>query len=526
MNRGLLSRQIKAGLRLFTLALSCQKDIILKRESEAVRERRSKEVLLVASIVQSLAEVVKRFAEDIAIVDGKRRIKYRELLPQASALAPLLAASPSENIGILLPTSYGFIQTFLASELSGKTPVPLNFFLPPEAIAHIVADAQLDTILTTKTFTRLLPEGIQPLILEEIAPGLKPDTSFLEPLPRGPEPAVILYTSGTTGSPKGVMLSQENLLANTFASISHYQIDETYVILGILPLFHTFALVVTMLLPLLAGARGVFLPTFDASAALKAISAERVNTTAAVAPIYRLFIRSQVQGKYDSSSLKIAIAGGGPVTLDLEEEFERVFGIPILEGYGLTETTCVVSANPPGKNKPGTAGVPLETIEVKIMDDEGHEPAPSEEGEIWVKGPTVMQGYLNRPDETKEVLTPDGWLKTGDIGRLDEDGYLIITGRKKELIKIGGENVWPQDVEDVLERHEEVAEAAVKGVPDKLRGEVPKAFVVLKEGAKVTKAALRDFCRKHLAVYEVPRHIEFRDSLPKGPTGKILKRAL
>ncbi len=478
------------------------------------------------STLESLAEMVERFPENIAVVDGERRIKFRELLPGASALAPLLAHLSSQNIGILLPTSYGFVQTFLASQLAGKTAVPLNFFLPPEAIAHIASDAQLDTIITTKTFASLLPEASRALILEDVAPDLKPDASFLEPLSKGPEPAVILYTSGTTGSPKGVMLSQGNLLANTFASKSHYQIDETYVILGILPLFHTFALVVTMLLPLLAGARAVFLPTFDASAALKAISAERVNTTVAVAPIYRFFVRSKLQGKYDTSSVKIAIAGGGPVTLDLEEEFERVFGIPILEGYGLTETTCVVSANPPGKNKPGTAGVPLQNIEVKTVDDEGRELPPGQDGDICVKGPTVMQGYLNKPEETSEVLIPDGWLNTGDIGRLDEDGYLTITGRKKELIKTGGENVWPQDVEDVLERHQEVAEAAVKAVPDKLRGEVPRAFVVLKEGAKVTQAALRDFCRQHLAPYEVPRYIEFRDSLPKGPTGKILKRVL
>jgi len=160
------------------------------------------------------------------------------------------------------------------------------------------------------------------------------------------------------------------------------------------------------------------------------------------------------------------------------------------------------------------------------VDDEGRELPPGQDGDICVKGPTVMQGYLNKPEETSEVLIPDGWLNTGDIGRLDEDGYLTITGRKKELIKTGGENVWPQDVEDVLERHQEVAEAAVKAVPDKLRGEVPRAFVVLKEGAKVTQAALRDFCRQHLAPYEVPRYIEFRDSLPKGPTGKILKRVL
>jgi long-chain acyl-CoA synthetase len=261
----------------------------------------------------------------------------------------------------------------------------------------------------------------------------------------------------------------------------------------------------------------------------------------AVPPIYRLFIRSKLQGEYDTSSLRIAIAGGGPVTLDLAEAFEQAFGIPLLEGYGLTESACVISAHPPDKNKPGTAGVPLGNVAGSIRkagssptqpgpygprDEEGEELAPGQDGEIWVKGPTIMQGYLNRPQETEEVLTPDGWLNTGDIGHLDADGYLAITGRKKELIKTGGENVWPQDVEDVLESHEEVAEATVKAVPDKLRGEVPKAFVVLREGAKVTEAALRDFCRKSLAAYEVPRYIEFRQSLPKGPTGKILKRVL
>lgn len=211
---------------------------------------------------------------------------------------------------------------------------------------------------------------------------------------------------------------------------------------------------------------------------------------------------------------------------DILEAFRKVFPIPLTEGYGLTEATAIVSVNLPEKSKPGSVGPPLDNIEIKIVNDNGQEKPRNNDGEIWVKGPNIMKGYHKLPKETAETIAPDGWLKTGDYGRLDKEGFLWITGRKKELIIISGENVSPMEIEQVISRHEKVFEVAVVGAPDKLRGEVPKAFIALHEHATCSEDEIKNYCMQQLPHYKVPKYFEFRRELPHGPTGKILKRAL
>jgi len=242
--------------------------------------------------------------------------------------------------------------------------------------------------------------------------------------------------------------------------------------------------------------------------------------------MYRVLNRSQGQKARDASSLACAISGGEPLPAEVRDRFKELFGLELLEGYGLTEASPVVSVNPSGASRPGTVGPPIPGVEVRVIGEDGAELARGQTGEICVRGPIVMKGYHNRPEETAEILDPDGWLRTGDMGRLDEEGYICITGRKKEMMIVGGENVYPAEIEDVLSRHPAVADVGVIGVKDERRGEAPKAFVVLAEGAKATEGELQAFCREKLPTYKVPRSIAFRDELPKAPTGKVLRRML
>ncbi|MFQ5956615.1 MAG: class I adenylate-forming enzyme family protein, partial [Candidatus Brocadiales bacterium] len=226
------------------------------------------------------------------------------------------------------------------------------------------------------------------------------------------------------------------------------------------------------------------------------------------------------------SSVRLAVTGGEPVPMDVINSFMNTFKVPLLEGYGLTECSPIVSVNSPADYKYGTAGKPLPNLEIKIVDEDGSALPVGRDGEIWVKGPNIMKGYLNQPELTKEAITPEGWFKTGDFGRFDDEGFLKITGRKKEIIIISGENVSPVEIEDVLHHHPKVFEVAVIGVADKLRGEAPKAFIVLHDDEDVTEDELKVFCHDKLPHYKIPKYFEFRKELPHGPTGKILKRAL
>ncbi len=507
------------------------------------------------TLARRFLETCDAFSKKIAIVDDNGPLSYYELALSSKKVAALLNNYASgECIGILLPSSKEFVASYFGILFAGKTPVPLNPLYSSAQLSYVIKDANLNTILTLSPFEKILNEqGIKPIYLDKMAgAGLKPAPTVedIEPyIGNDDDLAALFYTSGTTANPKGVMLTHKNIVSNLQGCVPRFHFTEHEIMLGTLPLFHTLAFTTTLALPIYFGATIVYTGRFSAPKALEAIMKHKVTFVVAVPSMYRVLLRTiesplaptlspkgrgegggvlSPRGKcrYDISSVRLCTTGGEPVPKDLIESFNRIFSFPLIEGYGLTEASPVVSVNSPENNKPCTAGQPLHNLQVRIVDDGGNDLPANKNGEIWVKGPNVMKGYHNMPEETRRTVTPDGWLKSGDIGRLDEDGFLKITGRKKELIIISGENVSPYEIEDVLSHHPKVFEVAVVGVQDKVRGEVPKAYVSLHEHENCTEAELKEFCKGRLPPYKIPRYFEFRKELPHGPTGKVLKRAL
>jgi long-chain acyl-CoA synthetase len=499
------------------------------------------------TLTHKFLETCDKFANNTAIIDDTGSLTYTELSAAVKRLAALLTPplteggikGGSQNIGILLPTCKEFPITYFAVLLMGKTPVPLNFLMSPAQLSYVIKDASLDTVITISLFKNLVEGHINHCVcLDEIktpnppqADGIRGSELGVIPqsaihTPHLEDTAVLLYTSGTTANPKGVPLSHKNILSMLEGLAPSFKFTHEDVILGVLPLFHSFALTVTLALPVCFGAKVVYVAKFSGQRVLELIEKHKITIVPAIPSMFRVMLRALDTSKFNLSSVRLFATGGEPVPKDVTEGFKAISATPLLEGYGLTETTAIVSVNLPEKHKLGTAGPPLPNINVQIV-DENHNPLPTNsDGEIWVKGPSVMCGYHNLSQHANEVLTKDGWLKTGDIGRLDTDGFLKITGRKKELLIISGENVSPNEIEEIIALHPEVYEVAVVGVPDKTRGEVPKAYVSPAKDANLSEYALKDFCRGKLPLYKIPRYFEFRENLPKGPTGKILKRAL
>jgi len=341
--------------------------------------------------------------------------------------------------------------------------------------------------------------------------------------------ALLQYTGGTTGVAKGVMLTHYNLVANAYQSL-HWQYrsiegEEKY--LAALPLFHVFGLTVLMNQAALHAGELILLPRFEPETVLRTIQRKKPTIFPGAPTMYVALINHPKRERYDLSSIRICVSGAAPLPLEVQERFEALSGSRLVEGYGLTEASPVTHANPIwGKRKIGSIGLPFPDTDAKIVDpDTGEELPPGEVGELAVRGPQVMKGYWNRPDETALALR-DGWLYTGDMGTMDEEGFFTIVDRKKDLIIAGGFNIYPREIEEVLYEHPAVKEAVVAGVPDAYRGETVKAYVVLRDGANVTAAALEAYCRDMLAAYKVPRQFEFRDELPKTMIGKVLRRAL
>ncbi|MBM4084930.1 MAG: long-chain fatty acid--CoA ligase [Planctomycetes bacterium] len=480
------------------------------------------------TLTQRFVHACEKFGHRTAITDDTGEWSYARCAAAAQGMAALVRGSTTRpNVGILLPTCKEFVASLFGILLAGKTPVPLNVFLSGEQLGYIVKDAGLDLILTTGFFKELVTgRGAKPVYLEEL-PQAAPSSQPAPPVLGKPDDLfVILYTSGTTANPKGVMLTHANVISNMEGVIGAFGFTDKDVILGVLPLFHSFALTTSLALPMYIGAKVVYLRRFSAPKVVELIQAHKITAVLAIPSMYRVLVRVSGIEKFDLRSLRLCVAGGEPLTQDVVEAFGKHFPIPLLEGYGLTETSPVVSVNEPHRFRHGTAGRPIRDVEVKIVDDEGRALAAHCDGEVWVRGPNIMKGYLNLPKETAHAITPEGWFRTGDIGRLDPDGFLKITGRKKDLIISSGENIAPGEIEEVLSKHPAVLEVAVVGAPDKARGEVVKAFIALAEGKTATEDELRDFCRGKLAPFKIPKQFEFRPSLPRGLTGKILKRSL
>jgi len=335
-----------------------------------------------------------------------------------------------------------------------------------------------------------------------------------------------MYTSGTSGLPKGVLLTHGNLQSSVDASIVHVHFQSTHRFLGVIPLFHVFGLVATMLAPIQLGATTIFLARFSPLAALKAIREQGISLVLAVPSMYATILRLKEATSADFGTIHALISGGEPLPPTLAHGFEARFGIPLLDAYGMTETSLGVALNTPQARKAGSVGKPLAGAQVRIVDDAGAEQPAGQAGEIWVKGPMVTQGYHNLADETAAALTADGFFRTGDLGMMDDEGFLHLTGRKKDLIIVSGEKVSPTEIEAVLARHAAVSEAAVVGRKDPSRGEAVVAYVTLREGQTANADELRAFCRQQLPTWKAPREVHIVADLPRSPTGKVLKRLL
>ncbi|EJY55117.1 AMP-dependent synthetase and ligase [Alicyclobacillus hesperidum URH17-3-68] len=340
--------------------------------------------------------------------------------------------------------------------------------------------------------------------------------------------ALIQYTGGTTGVAKGAMLTHLNLVANTIQSaLWSYKLrdgQERY--LGALPFFHVFGMTVLMNQAMYKAGMLILVPRFQAKDVLRCIHEFKPTVFPGTPTMYIALMNHPDVGQYDLSSIEICVSGAAPLPLEVQAQFERLTGGKLVEGYGLTEASPITHANNFwGERKNGSIGIPFPDTEARIVDENGNDVAAGEIGELVVRGPQVMKGYWNKPAETASVLR-DGWLFTGDIGKMDENGFFYIVDRKKDVIIAGGYNIYPREIEEILYEHPAVAEAAVVGVTDSYRGQTVKAFIQLKPGQQVTAEEMDAWCRANLAAYKVPRAYEFRESLPKSAVGKILRREL
>ncbi len=484
-------------------------------------------------LVDALLQSAARYPGKQAVSDPKLRLSYRRLVAASLALRDALQAETErDRVGIMLPAGSGFAATLFGTLWARKVAVPLNFLLSPAELRSVVEDAGIDRIVSVHHFDELLePLPARPLALEDLGLRSRIIRALLRRKPAPPrvgpkDTAVVLYTSGTDGAPKGVVLSYGNLLSNCEDCIATARITPDHRFLNILPPFHVFGLTTNVLIPAVLGASVHCIPRFQPAAVVQAMRHEHPSILMAIPSMYAALLRAKDTPPDTYRSLYLAISGGEPLHSRVADGFRSRFGIELLQGYGLTETSPVVSLNLPDAHRPGSIGRPIRSAQVRIVDDDGVHVPHGTDGEIQVRGPGVMQGYHGRPDLAQAAASADGWFRTGDVGRQDADGFLYITGRRKEMMIVGGENVFPREIEAALLDHPAVAEAAVVGVPDASRGEVPAAFVICREGQSATDAELRAFVRERLAGYKVPRFVRVAEELPRSPTGKIHKRLL
>lgn len=484
-------------------------------------------------LLENLLEANERVPTKIAVDDGARSFTYRQLTRLAAVLRRILIRETSnEKVGILLPSSAAFPAVLMGTLWAGKTAVPLNFLLAPEELASIVEDAGLDLILTIRHFSDLSQKlSVRSIFLEELPLKRNMVLSALTKLPAIPKQlpdstAVLLYTSGTTATPKGVELTYANLQSNCEDGIHSIEIGQDEVFLNILPPFHVFGLTTVVLIPIVLGATVYAIPRFSPVAVLKALRSHEITALIAIPSMYAAILRTKSATPHMFRSVNLAFSGGEPLPERVRDGFNERFGVTLREGYGLTETSPVVSANSARHMRQATVGRAIRNVEVRIASTEGGEIQQGQVGEIFVRGPGVMKGYYKKTEETRKAIDEQGWFHTGDLGCVDDDGYLAITGRVKEMLIVGGENVYPREIEAALEAHDAVLQVAVIGMPDDLRGEVPAAFVIPQAGASVSEQELKMFAKNSVAGFKVPRRIIIREDLPQGPTGKILKRAL
>jgi long-chain acyl-CoA synthetase len=465
-------------------------------------------------------------------------LSYDELDAWTARMAALLrdwGVPPSGRIGIMLPNVAQFAIVYYGVLRAGAVVVPMNVLLKQREVAYHLSDSGATHLFAWHTVAEQAAQGaaqagtkcvvVAPGELESLLETVEPET---EVVPRtNDDTAVVLYTSGTTGEPKGAELTHANLRRNAEAIAGLVSMGPDDIVLGALPLFHAFGQTCGLNAAVTCGASLALVAQFDPGVVLETIARERVTLFEGVPTMYVALLRHAERDRYDVSTLRLALSGGASMPVEVLHEFERILQCKVLEGYGLSETSPVASFNRPDRErKAGSIGTPIEGVQMRLTDDARNEVAPDEVGEIAIRGHNVMKGYWNRPHATQEAVDAEGWFYSGDLARVDEDGYFFIVDRKKDMIIRGGYNVYPREIEEVLYEHPAVEEAAVIGVAHAELGEEVAAAVKLRRGADVTAEQLRDHVKSQVAAYKYPRHLWIVDELPKGPTGKILKREI
>jgi long-chain acyl-CoA synthetase len=506
------------------------------------------------TLTDILKERAAQYSDKIALTFYDKEITYKELARLVEIFASSLqkrGVKKGDRVAIMLPNCPQYVIAYYGILRVGAIVTQANPMLVERELTHILQDSGSETIIIYDAIYPRLKAvqddtQIKNVIVVSLQPtetSYAPDLTFPEFLNLGngqvqsatiePEHdiAVLQYTGGTTGRSKGAMLTHRNLVANVMQCAEFYKEilkygEERY--LTVIPLFHVFAMTAGMNMSIYVGANNILLPRFDLQEVLNTIRDKQPTFFPGVPTMYVAITNYPGVEQYGINSIRVCNSGSAPMAVELMREFERKTGAIVLEGYGLSEASPVTHCNPPfAQRKPGTVGIGLPMTEYKVVDvaTGTEEVKPGELGELIIRGPQVMKGYWNMPEETAVTLR-DGWLYTGDIAMVDEDGYVSIIDRKKDMIIASGYNIYPREIEEVLYEHPAVREAVVIGVPDAYRGETVKAILVLKEDKTVSEEDILDHCRQNLAAYKVPRIIEFRQELPKTNVGKILRRVL
>jgi long-chain acyl-CoA synthetase len=489
------------------------------------------------NLAQILTDAANRYPDGTAVKLDDVELTYAELDGACAHVAGLLrdhGFQRGDRIGIMLPNVPYFPVCYYGVLRAGGVVVPMNVLLKRREVAFYLQDSGAELLFAWDGFAQDAQGGADEAGAECVLVKAGEFERLVGEADAEPElvetddddTAVILYTSGTTGKPKGAELTNANLTRNSEVSRGLFGLGNDAVVLGALPLFHSFGQTCGMNATIGGGGTLTLIPRFDPGKALEIIQRDHVNVFQGVPTMYGAMLHLSGREEFDVSTLTVCASGGSAMPVELMRGFEDAFGCKVLEGYGLSESSPVASFNHPDRErKPGSIGTPVEGVEMKIVDDDGQDVAQGEVGEIVIRGHNVMKGYWNRPEDTEETVR-DGWLHTGDIGKTDEDGYFYVVDRKKELIIRGGYNVYPREIEEVLYEHPDVREAAVIGLPHDEYGEEVGAAVSLKEGASTSPEELRDYVKEQVAAYKYPRRVWLVDDLPKGPTGKILKREI
>jgi long-chain acyl-CoA synthetase len=482
------------------------------------------------SLGKMLAECAGIYGEKVAVVHGEKRLTYRELERAACALGNHLRSEGldrGDKVAIMLPNCPEFVIAYFAVQKIGGVAVTLNVQSTPYELRHLLGNSDSRGLITQGTLAKRFAEIRNELLLCRLlieANGADEPSPFREIVERGPftleppemadgDPAVMIYTAGLTGKPLGAVLTHKNLLTQSLLLRTICHLDEHNTGLAIIPFFHSFGAVANMLAALRIGAGMVLMDRFTLDGIFGAIEKEKVTYIAAVPRLFLGMVFHEGAEKYRMDSLKVCITGGSAMPPEFIPVFEQKFGVKIMEGYGLTEASPVSSfSRLDMPQKPGSIGIPIPGVEEKIVDEEGRELPRGEVGELIIRGENVMKGYYKDEAMTAQVIR-DGWLHTSDLGRMDGDGYIFLTGRKKRMIITSGFNVYPREIELVLGLHPAVREAAIIGKEDLLRGEIVKALVVKNPGAEIEERELLRHCRTYLSSYKVPREIEFVEEL-------------